>query len=538
MEGKLPALVRTDFFGRLGIQTLRWEKDPKKRRRAIGMAILYLIVGVVLAGYCFAIAYGLGYMGMGNIIPGYALTITSVITLIFTFLKSNGILFGARDYDLLMAFPLRTTTVITAKFFSMYLNNLIFAAVVMISMGIGFGIWRPVHAGTILIWLVTILLTPLLPMTLAAMIGVCIAAIGAGFRHKVMVQVLLTVGLIVGVFAISFWAQGKAVEDEAAFVALLADLSTTLSGAIHRIYPVSAWFDHAVNDGNLVDFLLLVGVSLGIYAAFAFTFGNYYRKINTALKSHHTVSAYQMGELKTSSVPMALAKKEARRFFSSTLYMTNIGVGLLLAVILSVVCAIMGVDKILALVNLPESVNIKPLIANVMPFFIAMLVNMCNTASVSLSLEGRNLWVVKSLPIVPATLLQGKMLFNIMLALPFSLLSSLLLMFALRVTLVLALGYLFFSVASVLFSTVLGMWINLCFPNYSWQNEVEVIKQGMSSMFGIMSGMLGYLALGAAAVFFNRKLPGEWVLLLFGAVLGVAAFLMYRRVVGKHLTNV
>lgn len=528
MESKLFTLVYTGFLGRLSINNLRFEKDLKKRNKTIGLLLVYIFVGVVLAAYCFMISYGYGMMGLSRIVPGYALMITSIITLMFTFLKTNGVLFGARDYDMLMAFPIKTTTVIAAKFLSMYLNNLAFAALVMIPMGVGFCIWSSFGVGTILIWFLTILLTPLLPMTIAAIAGVFIAAVGSGFRHKVLVQVVLTVALILGVFVISFWAQGEAVQDEALFKNMLADLGLFISSMIHKIYPLSAWFDEAIADGKVMSFLLFAGVSIFVYAMFVMVCGKYYRKINSALGSHHAASNYKLGELKTSSVYMALAKKEAKRFTSSTVYMTNIGVGLLLVLILAVVSIFTGIDTIVDGIDIQGIGSIKPLLRYLMPFAVAMVANMCNTTAVSLSLEGRNLWVVQSLPITRRTLLQGKMIFNILLVMPVSLLCNIIFIFVLRVNLVLAIEYILFSIVSVLFSTVLGMWINLHFPNYSWQNEVEVVKQSVSSMLGIFSGLLGYLALGAAVFFLLQVMAGELALLIVCIVLGLTASVIYR----------
>lgn len=528
MESKLWILVQIRFLGQFGINTLRYEKDAKKRGRAWGLAAAYTLVSVVLIGYCFAIAYGFGYLGMSEVVPGYALTITSIVTLLFTFLKTNGVLFGAKDYDLLMSLPVKTTTVITAKFISMYVNNLIFAAGVMIPMGVGYCIWSSFRVSTILMWVFGLLFTPLLPMTIAAIAGMLIAGIGSGFRHKVFVQVVLTAALMLGIFAGSFWVQGEAMKDEAAFVLQLADLGGEISDVLHGIYPLAAWFDGAIAGGKVADFLLFAGVSIVTYMVFAFVCGKWYRKINTALKSHHAASNYKLGELKSSSVSMAIAKKEAKRFTSSTVYMTNTGMGLLLALLLAVSSIFVGVDKIIEGMEIPGIGNLKPLLEYLMPFALAVVVNMCNTTSVSLSLEGRSFWVVQSLPVTRKTLLKGKMLFNILLVLPVSLVCSVIFSFVLRVNGIVALEYLLFSVVSVLFSTIFGMWVNLHFPNFSWENEVEVVKQAVSSMLGIFGGILGYLALGTIAFLLLQVIKGELVLLIISAGLGLVTLLLYK----------
>lgn len=491
------------------------------------------LVAVVMAGYSFALAYGFGYMGMAEVVPGYAITITAFVTLFFTFFKTNGFLFAYGDYDLLMALPIRTETVITAKFLYMYLRNLLFTGIVMLPMGIGYAVWSGLSLSSLCMWVIGTLVVPLFPMTIAAAVGAAIAGVGSRFRHKVLAQTVLTAVLIVAVFGVGFWMQGKAMEDEAAFLRKAADIGADLSAVMHKVYPLSAWFDKAVNQESFLPFILLVGISAAFYGIFVGIVGSVYKKIHTSLMTYHTDSNYQMGELKTSTMMRALVKKEARRFFSSTLYLTNMGVGLLLALFLSIASMVVGMESVLGSLNIAEVPGLQKGLVYAVPFAIAMLVNMSCTSAVSLSLEGKNLWVVESLPIERKTLLQSKMLFNLILILPVSLICSVLFMIELKVTFVQMVLYMAVSVTSVSLSTVWGSWINLHFPNYTWENEVEVIKQGMSSMLGVFSGLLVYLVMAMLAYFLSSVIAGEVVLLVLSILMGTAASVVYASDIGK-----
>ena len=212
--------------------------------------------------------------------------------------------------------------------------------------------------------------------------------------------------------------------------------------------------------------------------------------------------------------------------------MLNIGIGLIMALLAAGASLFIGVDRVIDGMDISNIDAIKPVISVIIPFVIAMIVNMCNTTAVSLSLEGKNLWIVQSLPISNAILIKGKMLFNIMLVLPVSLICSIVFAFALKVSVGYVCLYLLFSVASVCFSTALGAWINLHFPNYEWENEVEVIKQGMGSMIGIFSGMLLYLVLAFAAFFLSSKIPEEIIILLATLILLLMGLVIYRRATG------
>ena len=83
--------------------------------------------------------------------------------------------------------------------------------------------------------------------------------------------------------------------------------------------------------------------------------------------------------------------------------------------------------------------------------------------------------------------------------------------------------------ASVTFSTVFGMFINICFPNYQWENEVVVVKQGMSSMIGIFSSIIIYLSMAAGTFYLSGNLGGELSILMFSGILAALAAVLYGR---------
>ena len=78
-------------------------KRKEKNRGSMLVFAAYIFLGLVVAAYSFLVAFGLGAMELSHVIPGYALAITSLITLFFTTIKANGILFAYRDYDLLLS---------------------------------------------------------------------------------------------------------------------------------------------------------------------------------------------------------------------------------------------------------------------------------------------------------------------------------------------------------------------------------------------------------------------------------------------------
>lgn len=525
MNAKLWILLKNQYLNQSNLNALKYEKDKKRRNRTIGTYAAFAVVFLMIVIYSFLIAYGYGYLGMTDAIPGYSLLICSIIALFFTFMKTNGFLFAFKDYDSVMALPFTTGTVITAKFLYMYINNLIFSLCVMLPMCAGFAIWAHPGIPVYVIWFVITCFTPLIPMAIAAAVGAIITAVGSRFRFKIFVQAALSLVLIVAVSSLGFLFNTSGSNTE--FFKRLENIGEMIQTQIHRFYPVSILFDRAVSEENLLYVLAFVAVSLTIYLVFVTLVSVKYLAINTALMTSSARSNYKVSRMKKSSVIRAIVGKEMKRFTSSITYLMNEGIGMMLAVIGSVICLVVGVDKVLATMELG---GMQQAIYCAVPLIFAVPLTMTCTTSVSWSLEGKNLWIMKSLPIEESTIFKGKMAFNAVLLVPAAIICDTCLILAIRPGIVLAVLYVVVSLAAVAFSTTLGMWVGKKFPNFEWENEVEVIKQGMTSFLGIFVNMILMIALAAVTIALGFVMDGRIVLGVIAAVLFGVSAVFYIRV--------
>ena len=201
----------------------------------------------------------------------------------------------------------------------------------------------------------------------------------------------------------------------------LSNISDVTAKAGRIIFP-AGWFSNAIVKTGISDMLLLIGTSLLVFALVFGIMGSSYRQINSALKSHAASKNYKMTAQKKRSVVKAVAFKEFKRMTGSTVYMTNIAIGEIMAVLLGIVTLIIGFDRIVAIVtqNAPfDYAIVQPAIPFITYFFIGMMA----TTVCSPSLEGRNYWILQSLPVSKKDIYNGKMLFNLYLTIPFMIVS-------------------------------------------------------------------------------------------------------------------
>jgi len=488
-------LVKNRLIAQLGINVFRYEKDTRKKNSKIAVTIILIICLIMFVGYCGGMAYGYVYMGLTELIPGIALIISSLITLFFTMFKANGELFGFKDYDMVMSLPVPVRTIINSRFLNMYFWNTFITLLVMFPMGIVYAYFAKPSLSFYIMWLVGIFLTCLIPTTVAAIFGAGITAISSKFRYASAVSTILSIVFVVIFFVFSttnvtsntgFGEIFDSVTGNIDIEAFSA-MAPVISDSLNQVYPPAKLFTKAVVNGSIGSFLLFAGISIGWYALFVLLLSVKYRQINTALTSHRSRADYKLEALHQGSMLLALYKKTIMRILKSTVCATNLLIGCVLAVLLAVAMLIAGPDKVMQGLNASDYMHI---VKNAACYVIAVMVCMTNTATVSLALEGKNIWLIKSLPISPKILYDSYLLTNLTFTVPTSIVCSVLFSISLKTgfvgTALMILTPLTFS----LFTAVAGIFIGNRMAYYDWQEEIQLIKQSIMIGIGLLGGMV------------------------------------------------
>ncbi|QWG30243.1 permease [Bacillus mycoides] len=469
-------LLKIRLITQLGLNTFKYEKDKKKKQNKILLTASIALVGVMLMLYCGASAYGLVKLGISEIIPVYALVISSVLTLFFTIFKANGEIFAFKDYDLLMSLPIRVSTVITSRFLYLYLLNTIFSIIIMLPMGVVYGIHENPSVSFYFMWFISMFIASLIPTTIAAIFGAMITAIASKFKNTNKITTILSfiVMITFGFFMLKNGNAQYSLND-------MNGIGAIVSEQLTKVYPLANMFQKAIVHADLVAFILFVGISVIWYYLFVKILSLKYKQINTEITTYHMLSNYEINSMRKESVLVALYKKELKRFFSSTVYVINSGMGVVMALAFALA---IGPSQLIAYPG------IEPLLQKIAPFAIAAAISMTCTTCVSLSLEGKNVWIIKSLPIAPKMIYDSKILMNLSLSIPASLISALLLIIGLKLDVWSSLLVVITPIAYSFFSAVWGIFINNRFGYYDWVSETQVVKQSIGSFVGMFGGLI------------------------------------------------
>ena len=519
-------LLRTLLLSTSGRNSLKYCKDKKKRGKIIGSYIGKAILFLMLAAYCTATCIGYGMFGLADSIPVMCATLISVLSFFLTFFKTNGYLFNFREYDMLMSLPYESRQIAACKFAYMYLNSLPWYLCVSVSMLIGYGI--SVKAAVIVypIWMLLSLLLPLIPMLAAAFLGFLIAKVSARFQNKSIAMTVFSTLLVLACFGLRFFLEDMFRENKTE--AVLNKLSET-TGAAGNIYLPIKWFTGAVTACRISDILLLAGISLCLFEIVFILIGKSYRKINSALQSHASAGKFVLGKQKRRSLVQTIAFKEFKRMTGSSVYMTNSIIGQLLCIITGIAVLFVDIDSLLKKV-LQDAPLTKEMLYPAIPLIVYFFVGMVATTACSPSLEGKNYWIVQSLPIRKKTLYQGKMLFNLYLSVPFALFAAAAICFSAKAPLLNTVLNLLLVVCLCAFSTAWGCVCGVRYMRLDWENEVEVVKQGTAVAVYLFPNMLLTMGLTVLAVYLGTIINQNLVTAAMIGVFTLLAALAYCRV--------
>lgn len=518
MWRQIKILTDLELCNLYGINVFRYNKDAKAKKKSMAMAAVYGLLLIMVIGYVCALCYGLVKLGAGEIIPAYLITIASILILMFSIFKAGGLLFRRQGYDMLAAMPVSKEAIVVSRFLRLYVENALLMLLVMLPGMIMYGIFERPEFRFYLLGIFTAFVAPLLPVALACGIGALITGVASRMRHKALAEAGLSMLLVVG--ALLATAKLPATEEEFT-LELLKSITDVATEMIGSIYPPAVWLGEAMVQGSFGKFGLVAAgyilVFTGVVVLVAVNFHGICRKLYSTSAKHD----YKQEQLQESSLMKALILREARRYFASGVYVSNTIIGPILAVALSVSLFFVDVQKLA--VGLPISINVEIAV----PFAIGMVFSMMNATCVSISMEGKTVWILKSLPLSRKQILDSKLLFNLLLFAPFYGLSVFLSILALESDMLLTLELVCVPAIICVFSCVFGIAANLMVPKLSWESEVEVVKQSASALVGMGGALLTFICMAVVLVLpKNMQHIGVWGIC---GLLVIGTVVLYRR---------
>jgi len=522
MRNELKLLMRVEWKRLLdSLNPGRSKSRAGSRKTAVFSAIVMTAAVLLLAYavfYFVLIAQQLQKANAMHVLPELVMAMCTVMALFTSIYKVKGILFGFGDYDFIMSLPVRTVTVAASKLLMLYFTNIFFCVFLLLPAGAVYAYFETPGAWFYIAFVLLFPFVPLVPVVIAAVIGAAIHFVSAGFKHSNIVNLVVTLALFVGLMLVSF--------NTGNFFLNAAKIGGSLTAGFAKVYPLAGWYAKALFERSAASLLLFIGVSALAYLLFATAAASKFKAINTRLAAVAAKSNYRLKELNVSSAFAALYKRELKRFFSSTNYVLNSAVGILLFTIASVAILFVGLDKLALTMQIA---GLTDMLTSIGPVAVSVFIALSCTTACCISLEGKNLWLVRSLPAPTKLVFLSKIAVNLTLSVTASVINGTIFIIVLKPGLAGALLFYAVPLAYSVFTALMGLAVNLAYPNFSWTNEITVIKQSAAVMIALVIG----LAAVAAPIAAVAALKMEHAALVEAAA--VAALVCISAVLYRHI---
>ena len=481
MSKQMKTLTKLELCNIYNLNVFRFSTDTKAKNKAKIMLVFWVILILMCISYTGGLSYALIHLGFTEIVPAYMITLSSLLIFFFGIFKAGNVIFRKDGFDILCSLPVTQTAIVASRFLRLYVENLIITLIVMIPGFVVYGLFVKPKVSFYLLGAFGILGVPLLPIAGTVLIGVIITGISSRMRHKSLVASALSILLVIIILLAS--SQSTSPEGNIS-PEMLKELSTSVFALLEKLYPPAILLSSAIVQGDYIHCLIYNVIFLTVFAVVITLVASNFYLICRRLYGTSAKHNYELKTLTKNSVLCSLCKREFKRYFSSSVYVTNTILGPIMGTVLS--GALLFVDTHFITDALPIPIDINTF----MPFVLAGVFCIMTTTSTSISMEGNNWWIVKSLPLTTKIILDGKILMNLLLILPFYVLSEIFLILALKPGISDCICLLLIPAVIILFSCVYGLTINLVFPVFNWESEVSVVKQSASAMLGGIGGFV------------------------------------------------
>lgn len=449
----------------------------RSKRGAVGYAVLYLVIFGFLGSIFYAMANALCAplvsINMGWLywcMMGVVAVCLGVFGSVFNTYSS---LYQAKDNDMLLSMPIPASVVLLVRLSGVYAMGLMYELIVMVpTIIIWFMVAEVSAAGIVFSGLIPFVLSVLV-LVLSAVLGWVVALVAGKMKHKSIVTVVVSL-IFIGVY---YYVCGNAYNVMQNILLNADSIGVKMKLAVYPLYHMGM-----AAEGNVLSMLIFTVLIGAVFAVMYIVLSRTFLRIVTTNKGSRRKS--RSHDVRALSIRKTLLRKELRRFTGSSNYMLNCGLGIILMPI--------AAAALLWKAELLREVIAAAMLQDYVPVMVVgmmcLATAMNDMSAPSISLEGKNLWILQSLPVSAAQVLRAKLEMHLLLTLIPAVFVIAAVEWVMRPGVYLAVISPVITVLFIVLMAALGLCMNLKRPNLSWTNEIVPIKQSAAVMIALFGG--------------------------------------------------
>ena len=425
-------------------------------------------------------------------------------------------IYNAKDNELLLSMPIPPRHIVFVRITSLAALSFLYESVVLVPAFIARVTYKPFGALVVVNHLLLFLFVTLFVVALTLLLAFAIAVIARKVKRKSLVTVITSLLFVLLYYFCYFKAQNVLTE-----LMKLTEVPSYVRKGLFLFYYMGL-----AAEGDPIGMLIFASVATAAFTLAYVVITLLFRRFSVA-RSSASVKGKVGAPVRSAKPRVALFKREWKRYLSLPVYILNCSLGTLMMALLGVIVYVKADALTVLLVPLRETFpNMNGAVLAATMLF--LLVAMNDLTAPSISLEGRFLWLIRSLPVSTADVFRAKIELHLVLTVPPALFTTSAFVYALRPDVMSAI-LLFLSVPTfVLLTACFGLMMNLMKPFLDWKNETIAVKASVSVLVSIFGTFAFVLLLAGLFLPISARISDRWYLLFLTVLFAVGDVLLLK----------
>ncbi len=476
-------------------------------------AILTIIIAIFCVYAIYALLINLNINNMYYVLSiGFFMsTLLCFFTNVFTV---ESLIFKDADNDILFSLPLTRHQILFSKLFNIYLRNLFYVIIVMLSVILLF--YNKVSNITdtqLLMYIISTLIIPFIPMVLSTIV-VYVDDYFKTKNHNNWKYKLIKYFIIICLIGIIFLVF-RDIE-----INNVNQIIEYVYNKISIIYPLTFIFYIAIKEESLLCFISLISISVIVVYLYTLIVSNNYLRICSMLKGIKKNNKFVYKKTKNCGKLFGMVKKEIFNLFNNKNYFINsFGLSIILSIIL-----IIGLN-IIDFSNVDETI-----ICVYLPVMLGVVGGFCCSTISAMSLEKQNMQILRTMPIGMGKILFSKFITNIIIGTIIILVNGTACLIILDLNKWNILFNYIVPFVGLLFISLTGLILDYRFIEKKEENDNAIIRQRLVVMIPkFIALLLGVMIIIFPMVVDYKIIMGTYLLILIILLIVELFYLLFNR---------
>ena len=484
---------------------LRFDDSKKKSKKIAFLLLIGIMYAIVMAMFISIIVslsdLFLYVPFMAQMFYFFVLMTAAIIVLFFGIVHLVAVLYLSKDTDFYSMLPVKPATVFTAKLTYVYLSETAIVAAIALPLLIAFGIVAKMWVWFYVISIATLLIVPVLPLVVAAIVAVPVMLIASRLKNRNVISLIFYLVLFGGVFALYIYfiytsSSGAVTPEE------MSEMLNALQAVFNVLYPYQVLSAAAcglpmyglnLGASTVVGIVIFLAISAALLAIIWILAKFMYAR-SVKANNQTDSSKVKKGEFRTTSGTRALIKREYISSLRTTQIAFQCYAVMLLPVIMAVIFGFMSRNAYSVDAGMDASFYTGFFRLITYCVMCAVFATLGNGASTTFSREGEAMVSLKVLPVNIKTIFKAKVVAWLFLAVPIAIVTVLvfsLMNFAWQDMLL----ALFSLVPIVIAFVIFGALWDLSSPKLKWTDPMQAVKHNMHVLGGQILAMASGLVI-------------------------------------------